>query len=402
MIVYADACELEMLLATQFPNTSLKVIPVVTSVLITGYVDKPEDVDTIIRIAEEYYPKVINSITVGGVQQVLLHVKVIEVSRTKLRRLGFDFAKVTSGNNLVLSGISGLITAATSAGVTTTGAETFKFSVFDGNSAFFGVLDALRQDNLAKILAEPTLVTVSGRPAYFNSGGEFPIPVPQSLGTISIEYKKFGTQVDFVPIVLGNGRIRLEVRPRVSEIDKSRSITIAGTTVPGLRVREADTGVEMQAGQTLAIAGLVQYRVEAENRGLPWISEVPYLGVLFRKVQDEQNEIELLIMVTPELVDAMDAEEVPPCGPGMRTTAPCDWELFMHGHLEVPKCCPPGYPGADCVESHNRYTPHSPQRAEAISRAERRADLHRTDRLRRGEVVTFCNLLFGRRCTLFV
>jgi pilus assembly protein CpaC len=350
VIVYGDAQELATLLQAQFPNASLKVIPVASNVLISGYVDQPEHADLIARIAEEYYPKVINNMTVSGVQQVLLHVKVMEVSRTKLRNLGFDFSQI-SGNNFVVSGVSGLISAvASGTGATTAaglpsssaGGPSFLFNIVDGSSAFFGVLEALRQDNLMKVLAEPALVTVSGRPARFLSGGEFPILVPQSLGTVSVEYKSFGTELDFVPIVLGNGRIRLEVRPRVSERDLSGGVTLDSVTAPALRTREVETGVEMQAGQTLAIAGLVQSRDEAENRGLPWVSEVPYVGALFRRVHHERNEIELLILVTPELVEPMDAHEVPLCGPGMRTTAPSDFELYLQGHLEVPNCCPPG------------------------------------------------------------
>jgi pilus assembly protein CpaC len=341
VIVYGDAQALVFLLRSQFPNASLKVIPVANGVLISGFVDRPEHIDLIVRIAEEFYPKVINAMTVGGVQQVLLHVKVMEVSRTKLRRLGFDWGLGTA-TTVITSGISGLLTSTTGGTISNVGTGTFNFNVVDGGSAFFGVLDALRQDNLAKVMADPTLVTVSGRPASFNVGGEFPVPVPQSLGTISIEYKKYGTQLDFVPIVLGSGHIRLEIRPRVSEIDESRSLTIAGTTVPGLRSREVETGVEMQAGQTLAIAGLVYYRTEAMNRGLPWVSEVPYLGAAFRKTSEESNEIELLILVTPELVDALDAHQVPPCGPGSQTTSPSDWELFMQGFPEVPNCCPGG------------------------------------------------------------
>jgi pilus assembly protein CpaC len=218
------------------------------------------------------------------------------------------------------------------------------FGIIDGGSSFFGFLEALREDNLAKILAEPTLTTVSGRPAFFNSGGEFPVLVPQALGTNSIEYKKYGTQIDFVPIVLGNGRIRLEVRPRVSELDRTQS---NGTGAPGLKVREVETGVEMQAGQTLALAGLVQYRSEGQFRGLPWVSEVPYLGAAFRRVNHEMNEVELLILVTPELVDPLDAHQVANCGPGMSTTDPSDFELFWKGSLEVPACCP-SCQGAGC------------------------------------------------------
>lgn len=354
VVVYADARELAMLLKSQFPNSSLKVVPVASGVLISGYVDQPGHVSLIMRIAEEYYPRVINNITISGVQQVLLHVKVMEVSRTKLRKLGFDFAQISSGNmnTLIRSGAAGLL-GLEGHELMQSGDVNFQFGVVDGSSVFFGVLEALREDKLAKILAEPNIVAVSGRPAYFRVGGEFGYPLNGGITGPSVEFKQYGTRIDFVAIVLGNGRIRLEVRPQVTEIDASNSVQ----GVPALKVREAETGVEMQAGQTLAIAGLVQNRVEAQNKGLPWVSEVPYLGMLFRRVEEQNNEVELLIMVTPELVEAMDAHEVPPCGPGMRTTSPSDWELYFQGHLEVPNCCPPcpetGYQGGPLPEGPN-------------------------------------------------
>jgi len=359
VIIYGDAQELTMLLRTQFPNAAVKVVPLSGGVLLSGYVDQPEHSNHIIQIAEEFYPKVISHITVGGVQQVLLHVKVMEVSRTKLRALGFDFAKFT-GSNMVASTVSGLIGSVSASALATSGKETFAFSLVDSSSSFFGVLEALREDNLMKVLAEPSLVTISGRPARFQVGGEVPTLVPQSLGTVSVEYKPWGTEVDFVPLVLGNGRIRLEVRPRVSEIDTARSVDHEGYTIYAFNTREVDTGVEMQAGQTLALAGLVQNRVESKRRGLPWVSELPYLGTLFRRVEERNNEVELLILVTPELVDAIDAEDVPQCGPGMMTASPNDWELFMRGHIEVPKCCP-ACNGAGCPQCA------SPGRAAASS-----------------------------------
>lgn len=345
VIVYGDARELTMILQEEFPNASIQVKPLSDGVLISGRVEQPEHVSSIKAIAEQFYPNVLTNMKVGGVHQVLLHVKVMEVSRTKLRALGFDFTQLTAaGSGIVASTVSGLVTGVPGFVAGRGAGETFSFQIVDGGGAFMGVLEALRENHLMKVLAEPTLVTVSGRPAFFQVGGEFPILVPQSLGTVSIEYKKFGTQVDFVPIVLGNGKIRLEVRPRVSEVDNTRSVTVPGGTdpVPGLRVREVDTGVELMAGQTLAIAGLVQSRIEAHRRGLPWVSEVPYVGTLFGRVEEENNEIELLIMVTPELVEAMDADEVPQRGPGMQTASPNDWELYMRRHIEVPNCCPPG------------------------------------------------------------
>lgn len=349
VIVFADAQELSMHLRSQFPTASLRVVPLSNSVVISGTVDRPEQIRGVIEIAGDYYPKVINNIEVSGVQQVLLHVKVMEVSRTKLRTLGFDFAAV-NGSDFLVSSISGLISAtAASAGVAAgTGGDTVRFGFVNGNARFFGFLEALRQHDLMKILAEPTLVTISGRAANFKSGGEFPILVPQSLGTVSIEYKTFGTQVDFVPMVLGNGRIRLEVRPRVSEIDNTQGVTINDITVPGLRVREVDTAVEMQAGQTLALAGLVQNRIEAQNKGVPGLADLPWVGSAFRRVTEENNEIELLILVTPELIDAMDCHEVPPGGPGFNSASPTDCDLYGRGHIEVPIDTAYGHGAYDC------------------------------------------------------
>lgn len=336
VIVFNDARELQEILGLQFPNTSLKVMPVANSAVISGFVDKPEIVPHIIRIAEEYYPKVINNITVGGVHQVLLHCKVMEVSRSKLRKLGFDFSQLSTGGGSIESTIADTIAQSTLG---------FRILGGGGSGAFIGVLEALREDSLLKIMSEPTLLCYSGRPATFIVGGEFPILVPQSLGTVSIEYKEYGTQLDFVPIVLGNGRIRLEVRPRVSEIDDSRSVEHEGFTIPALKTRQVETGVELNAGQTLAIAGLVEEHTEAGRRVLPWIGEVPYLGVLFGGVENKINEIELLILVTPELVDAMNPDEVPTCLPGTRTDSPDDCEFYLKRYIEVPKCCPPGSAG---------------------------------------------------------
>ncbi len=342
VLVGKDGRELATRLKQQFPKATLTVHPLSNKVILHGVVDDPVNVGHIEAIAKDYYPDVINRVTVGGVQQVLLHVKIMEVSRTKLRRLGVDWAYIN--HNVPVQSVAGLLAATgVTTNLATSGAETFKFGLVANGNPFFAVIEALRQNNLAKVLAEPNVVTVSGRPAAFNSGGEFPILVPQSMGTVSIEYKKFGTQVDFLPIVLRDGHIRLEVRPRVSEIDPARSVTIGGITVPGLRTREVDTGVELRAGQTLAIAGLVQTRTESETRGIPWLMDLPYVGVPFRRVENEDNEIELLIMVTPELVQAMEHCEVPPGGPGLFTTNPDDCELGFHGYVEVPKCC-----GPDC------------------------------------------------------
>ncbi|MEO0530735.1 MAG: type II and III secretion system protein family protein [Planctomycetota bacterium] len=359
VFIYGDVRELEHALATQFPNSAVRVYRYSQSLVLTGFIDRPDYVDPIRQLAEDYAPKVINNISVGGVQQVLLKVKIYEVSRTKLRQLGVDIG--TIGNHGYFgTSVSGLInnvgsagnpfgivqTAQAVKGITDTAGQTVEFAVTNGNDAFLGFIDALQERNAARILAEPNIVAVSGRPSVFRAGGEIPIPVPQGLGNVAIEYKPFGTQVDFLPIVLGNGKIRLEVRPHISELDFANALVLNNTQVPALADRMADTAVEMNAGQTFAIAGLIQQRSQTQVRGIPLLSDIPILGTPFRRTADDSEEVELLILVTPELVDAMDPHQVPPCGPGMGTVSPKDCDLYCDGKVEVANPCSPCVNGA--------------------------------------------------------
>ncbi len=344
VIVQGDAQELTHTLKMLFPSAAVKVLPMGGGVLLSGFVDQADDVRAIVEIAEQYYPNVINRIRVNGPQQVLLHVKVMEVSRTKLRQLGIDWTLV-SGTDTISSGLGNFIGG---------GGATFSLNVFNGANQLTLLLDALRDDKLAKILAEPNIVAASGRPAYFHVGGEFGYAVNGGITGPSVEWKQYGTRIDFVAMVLGGGRIRLEVRPMVSERDDANAVS----GIPAIRTREVETGVELLAGQTLAIAGLVQERTESQNQGLPWISEVPLLGVPFRRVQSSTNEVELLIMVTPELIDPLDRRDLSHCNLGQRTTQPSDGELFIKGHLEVPNCCPPeGEGGSQYGPARGRPNP---------------------------------------------
>jgi pilus assembly protein CpaC len=346
VMIYGDARELANALQTQFPHSSIKVYRYSESLVLTGFVDRPDHVGPIMRLAEDYAPKVINNINVGGVQQILLKIKVMEISRTKLRRMATDVTWLDANGGFFSTGVSGLLNQTTNISggfqsVADTAGKAAEFGIVGDNGAFFGFIDWLQQNNVAKILSEPNIMAVSGRPAQFNVGGEIPVVVPQSLGTASIEFKPFGTQIDFLPIVLGNGNIRLEVRPRVSEIDDSRSVIIQDFVIPALTVRQVDTAVEMKAGQTFALAGLVQERTESLKRGLPYVSDMPVIGLPFRRVEDEVNEIELLILVTPEFVDPIDACEAPCDGPGYFTTSPTNRGLYCGAQMEVPAHCNP-------------------------------------------------------------
>jgi pilus assembly protein CpaC len=327
VVVTRDARELIDVLKADFPDATLQVRPVGSAVYITGYVPRAEMIDEIISVAEQLYDRVINGITVGGVQQVALHVKVMEVSRTKARECGIDWEFLSDQVKL-----SHLAHAKISD-------ATLRIGLFGDTADLTCWVNALRKHNLVKILAEPTLVTVTGRPARFVSGGSFPILVPNGLGTISVEFKTYGTIVDFVPIILGNGNIRLEVRPSVSEVDESRGVELEGIRVPGLTERHADTAVEMRAGQTLALAGLIQQRVEAETTGIPYLADLPWLGKAFSYSKEKTNEVELLIIVTPEFIGPMEPHQTPCCGPGQVTVSPNDHELYKYNYVEVPNCC---------------------------------------------------------------
>jgi pilus assembly protein CpaC len=332
--VVADAREVEGILNSQLPLASLRVTPIGESSIISGYVTSVDDVDKAVAITEQFYTTVINNIQVVGIQQVLLHTKIMEVSRTKLRQLGVDLA-ILDDNFGLLSGPSGIldVAAGTENGITPLGDTNLRLNV---NGNFEALMNALEEQRLVKLLAEPTVVATHGRPARFTVGGRIPTIIPGQNGQVQVTYEDYGTSIDFLPFIVGPGRIRLEVRPEVSEPDASRAITLSGTNVTAFTTRYVETAVEMQAGQTFALAGLLQSRTESTVSRTPFFGSLPYVGTLFRQMQERRNEIELLIMVTPELVEAMNPHEVPRGGPGLNTHSPDDKEFYLYGHVEVP------------------------------------------------------------------
>ncbi len=367
VMVLSDVRELEAILRQVFPGTHLVVTPIQKGCIISGYVSSDDDVEHVMHIAEQYFTTVINKVTVTGVHTIQLETQVMEVSRTKLKELGIDWA-FANGDDAIANTAGGLLTAAGST-FGGTGNQNFTIGVAENGTRFFSSIRALRQNNLVKVLANPTLTAVDGRPASFNVGGEIPIVVPSGLGQVGIQYREYGTRVDYVAKIRGEGRVYLEVRPYVSEIDPTRSVTINGTSVPGLRSRFLETGVELQAGQTLALGGLLQMRTESINSGLPFFADLPYLGALFRTTRELQNEIELLITVTPNFAGPMDAYEVPMGGPGANTTSPTERELFLKGYIEVPvgeNCAPGqaqsglitnGYPAGQMIQNQGSGQP---------------------------------------------
>jgi len=347
VFVKGDTRHLQAIIDNRFPDSSVEAFKLQDSVALTGWVTQPEHITQIVEIAEQFYPRVLNQMNVGGVQQVKLKVKIMEVQRSKLRRMGVNFL-TNNFDSAFISSTPGQLNTLDSFGLTPNNVTaSFTASSLAAASMAFGYvtdagalslfLDALKEEEMLKILAEPILVTTNGRPAMMLSGGEFPILVPQSLGTVSIEWRDFGVRMETVPIILGDGRVRLEVMPEVSERDFANSVTLNGSTVPALTTRRVNTQVEMRFGQTLMLAGLLSSRQTAQTQKIPLLGELPWAGSLFRRVSYEDVETELVILVTPELVAPLEAGQVPSGGPGTYTTYPTDRELFFSGLIEVPK-----------------------------------------------------------------
>lgn len=241
-----------------------------------------------------------------GVQssvQVLLRVRIAEMSRDLTRNLGINWQALGSVGKL-----STTFATSTAVGSLLSGGtpSQLKFGTADINA----IIDALAQDNLVKILAEPNLTAMSGQAASFLSGGEFPIPVAVQNNTISVEFKQYGVKLTFVPTVLSSGRINLHVNPEVSELSSQGSVQLsAGNSslqIPAITVRRAETTVEVGSGQSFAIAGLLQDSVTHQTRGVPLLGDLPVLGALFRSDAFEHQETELVIVVTPYIARPVD------------------------------------------------------------------------------------------------
>lgn len=360
VFVSGDARLLQSVLNRAFPNSAIQATMLRgNAVLLRGWVTDAQQIASITELAQLYSPNVVNQIRVGGPQEVQLRVKVLEVQRSKLRQFGLNFAVL--GKSAAIASVPGPITPLSALTAPIGGIPTATITPNSGappslgigitgkHFGFEGFLQALKTEGLLKIAAEPVLVTRSGEAAQLDNGGEFPIPVPQSLGTVTIEWKEFGVILQALPIVISPTRLRQQVYAEVSEKDVANQITLNGTTVPGITRRRVQSTVEMDFGQTLVLGGLISNRVTATMQKTPFLGELPGIGAAFSRKQYDQSEVELIIMITPEYVSPLQADQMPPIGPGRTTTFPTDRELYLKGLMEVPKIGPDcDTPGADC------------------------------------------------------
>ena len=320
----------------------LRVISTNDSITLAGKISTTTKLSQALALASAYAPKgkVQNMLQVGGVHQVMLEVRVAEISKSTMKRLGVNFAYTGSSGEFgisLLSGLAGIADAGSGGlpgaiGLDLSPAVNALFRFNYGAATWTWLIDALEEDGLVKILAEPTLITLSGQPANFLAGGEFPVPVPQGLGTVAIEYKTFGVGLSFTPMVLSEDKINIQVTPEVSELDFSTAIRLEGFTTPGISTRRASTTVELGDGQSFAIAGLLRDSVRSGISKYPLLGDIPIIGVLFQSKEFQRNETELVIIVTPHLVKPMDIAKQ--SLPTDFYVPPNDTEFYLLGLLE--------------------------------------------------------------------
>ncbi len=354
--VYIDLPSLKNKLGEMFSNCPLEVSQSGEVLIVKGLLRNADQAVQLKDFLDKLKVTYSNMTSVAGIQQVQLQVRVAEVSRVALRALGINSFQTdkdffygsrvgsSSGGAIIpsisIGPASGAAAGDNSLGFAFNSAVTpsINTTVFAGfpHSNLEVFLNALAENQYLKILANPTLVALSGEEASFLAGGEYPIPVVQGTGggtSVTIEYRQFGVRLSFRPIVLGDNTIRLYVAPEVSSLSTVGALTLAGTSVPSLTVRKAETTLELKSGQTFAMAGLIKRDIQARTSRIPGIGDLPIIGSLFRSVSYEDSETELVVLVTASMVEPLSVAATPPL-PGFLHVVPNDWEFYLEGRIE--------------------------------------------------------------------
>lgn len=328
--------QVRKLLKAALPQAEIAAEPFNGMIMLSGVAPSPEAVAEAERLVKKLLGEqqvVINNVRTATPVQVNLQVKIAEVSRSLLKQVGVNIAAQDSTGGFMF----GLWQGRNAINITEQG---YEFLVREGTNTIglagnvFGLnaaaaIDALAEEGLVTVLAEPNLTALSGEMASFLAGGEFAIPMPAEDGRVLIEYKQYGVGLAFTPTVMSNNRIALRVRPEVSELSQAGAISVNGISVPGLTTRRAETTVELGSGQSFMIAGLLRNTTGQEINKIPVLGDLPILGALFRSDSFRRNETELVIIVTPYLVTPMDARDVRLPTDGYK--APSDLERWLLG-----------------------------------------------------------------------
>ena len=338
-----DVTRLANELKRRFPGSHIVATTVNGRIMLSGEVADAVTLDKAVTIARQFGPEIINSVSVMQPQQVLLEVRFIEIARNAGRDLGvqwntFGNPNINVGNNVPASGLPITSASAVGAAGVLSGASPYGFliaSLAKGSLSADVAINALEQKGVARSLAEPNLVALSGDTASFLAGGEYPIPVSGSFGQISVDYKKYGVGLAFTPTVLGQGLINLKIEPEVSQLDTTHMVTVsAGVSVPALIVRRASTTLELRDGQSFVIGGLLQTNNRNQIEQLPWLGSMPVLGALFSSKSYQQDQTDLAIIVTPHIVRPARPGDVIK-SPADDSVPPNDPDLFLLGKTEL-------------------------------------------------------------------
>lgn len=286
------------------------------SVILNGSVATAEDQRRAVELAKSFFETITDDLQVDQEQTVSVEVRFAAISVTTLKALGFDFRFLGGGFQLATTGPNSVssFNFAPGSGLSVASglpiSEAFNLLVAGPKSDFVGLLSALSRTSLAQILAEPTLVVKSGESAEFLAGGEIPIPVPEAQGAIGIEYRRYGIQLRVSATVLSPKRIALKIAPEVSDLDFSHAISISGTEVPAIATRSANTTVDMADGKSFILAGLMSSTQSNNEQRIPFLGNLPILGPFFKRVENTRERQELIIVVTPHLVNPTESTDL--------------------------------------------------------------------------------------------
>jgi len=327
------------------PGVPIEVTTLGQLVVLQGNVGSPAEAAMAEQLARSVLAtdRIMNAVSILQPTQVNLRVRIAEISRSVLKQLGFSWQGFVSGSNTGFGIATGRqVSQIIADPVTDLPIEIFNRAteghalfgeLFTGGLDLNYAIDALDQEGFIKVLAEPSLTALTGQSANFLAGGEFPIPIPSRDG-IGIEYREFGVKLDFTPTVMDSGRITMHVRPEVSDLSSAGAIRIEGISIPSISTRRAETVVELGSGQSFAIAGLIKNSVVQDGDKYPGLGDIPIIGALFRSEKFRREETELLIVVTPYLVNPISDRQI--ALPTDKYMTPSDMDRFLKGKRWVP------------------------------------------------------------------
>ncbi len=338
--VAADVSEFKERLRQILPGEQIEVRTANDGIVLSGVVSSAARLQRALDLAQRYAPeRVSNLMVVGGIQQVMLKVRFAEMQRSVSKSLSSSLAlngptldgdlglNGGTGTNVGSGGIANALGGSVPAGNQNTGAFLFGFN--SGSVQVGLLIEALEEKGVVRTLAEPNLVALSGQEATFLAGGEYPVPIANDRGVVTVEFKPFGVEMNFVPRVVDQDIINLELRAAVSAIDPQNGFQLNGFEIDAFTRRETSTTVELRDGDSFAIAGMLQDDFVDNVNQLPWIGDVPVLGALFRSSNYQRNQTELVIIITAHLVSPIKGDAL--ALPTDRVALPSEQDLFLNG-----------------------------------------------------------------------